>query len=107
MVRNDPCAFSGGVHKNGGGVGAASLFRFEKRHYRVLETLALPGAEDAPVRQAHGFFLEPRPVATLLRLIRVAPVGLPPCFICPVFVPPLGALLFCLCSRPWRTAFAA
>ena len=30
--------------------GPPKLFRYEKRHYRVLETLALPGAEDAPVR---------------------------------------------------------
>lgn len=88
MVRNDPGAFSGGGHNNGGGVGAASLFRFEKRHYRVLETLALPGAEDAPVRQAHGFFLEPRQVAALLCLIRVAPRGVTPVFHLSCFCPP-------------------
>lgn len=39
------------VRSDGGGQGeTAKVFRFEKRHYRVLETLALPGVEDAPVR---------------------------------------------------------
>lgn len=37
---------AGGDEEGGGG----GLFRFEKSHYRVLEALALPGAEDAPVR---------------------------------------------------------
>lgn len=31
--------------------GGATKFRFQARHYRILETLALPGVEDAPVRE--------------------------------------------------------
>lgn len=62
-VRNDAGALSGRRDGDGdddesgcgggGGRRATPLFRFEKRHYRVLETLALPGAEDAPVRCTH------------------------------------------------------
>lgn len=59
MVRDDVGVLGGdgdngwGGGGGGGGVdgGTTPLFRFEKRHYRVLETLALPGAEDAPVRR--------------------------------------------------------
>lgn len=64
MVRNDVGALSGdgnscgGGGGGGGGEGGAALFRFEERHYRVLETLALPGAEDAPVRQTQDSFVE-------------------------------------------------
>lgn len=32
------------------GPGVPTKLRFQARHYRILETLALPGAEDAPVR---------------------------------------------------------
>lgn len=45
MVRGGGPAKEG--EEGGGGI---DMFRFEKRHYRLLETLALPGVEDAPVR---------------------------------------------------------
>lgn len=40
MVRAECCT---------GGNGAAGLFRLAKRQYRLLETLALPGEEEASV----------------------------------------------------------